>query len=71
MALLVIQGALPVASLYLLKVVIDAVASSMAAPPPRPWDPIAAPVIALLGLYALTALCRSVGAWVSEGSRSR
>ncbi len=67
MALLVIQGALPVASLYLLKVVIDAVASSMAAPPPRPWDPIVAPVIALLGLYALTALCRSVGAWVSEG----
>lgn len=67
MALLVIQGALPVVSLYLLKLVIDAVASSMAAPPPRPWEPIVAPVIALLAVYALTALCRSVGSWVSEG----
>ena len=65
--LMLVQGVLPLLSLYLLKVVVDAVASGVASP-----DPAAAlrPVvldIALLGAATLaTTFCRAVAAYVNE-----
>jgi ATP-binding cassette subfamily B protein len=67
LALMVLQGVLPLVSLYLLKLVVDAVAAAVAAP-----DPAAAfrPVVldlALLGAASLAAVvCRSLAAYVSE-----
>jgi ATP-binding cassette, subfamily B, bacterial len=67
LALMVLQGALPLLSLYLLKVVVDGVATAVRSP--NPGEGFAAIVgsIALLGAASLlSTACRSLSSLVSE-----
>lgn len=67
MALLVVQGALPLVGLYLMKLVVDAVAASMAAPDKGAAFGRVALLVALAGGVALVgAVCRSIAGLVSE-----
>ncbi len=66
-ALLAVQGLLPLASLYVLKVVLDTIQRVLAMPAPRDAHAVVLAVGALAALAALTALCRAVASWVSEG----
>src|SRR5512140_3827202 len=67
LVLMAVQGALPLASLYLTKVVVDAVAGGAKAAKPHAAFVHAVLLIALLGGVALaSSLCRSVAGLVSE-----
>jgi ATP-binding cassette subfamily B protein len=66
-ALMVVQGVLPLLSLYLLKLVVDAVASGVASANPAGAFGRAALCIGLLGAATLVgSVCRSLAAYVSE-----
>jgi len=66
-ALVVVQGFLPLASLYLLKLVLDAVDLALRSPGSDLTDHVMSFVLALAGVTALSSLLRSFGGWVSEG----
>lgn len=66
-ALLVVQGLLPLASLYLLKILLDTIDQVLQTPAPRDAASVITVVAALAAVAALTALCRSIASWVSEG----
>jgi ATP-binding cassette subfamily B protein len=66
-ALLVVQGALPLLSLYLMKLVVDAVVTGLAAPDKGVAFGRVALLIGLTGTVALVdALCHSIAGLVSE-----
>jgi ATP-binding cassette subfamily B protein len=67
LGLLIVQGLLPLASLYLLKLLLDAVAAAARAPGPAATRSVMVLVVALAGAAVLTALCRAVAGWVAEG----
>jgi ATP-binding cassette, subfamily B, bacterial len=66
-ALMVLQGVLPLVSLYLMKLIVDAVTTGLASPDPGGVFRHAALLIALLGAATLAAsFCRSMAAFISE-----
>ena len=66
-ALVLIQAALPVLALYLMKLVVDAVVAGLAAPDKSVAFGQVAVLVGVAGIVALFAvLCRSVAAFVSE-----
>jgi ATP-binding cassette subfamily B protein len=67
LALLVVQGTLPLLSLYLMKLVVDAVTTGLAAPDKGVAFGQVALLIGLMGAVTLVgALCRSIAGLVSE-----
>ena len=67
LALLIVQGALPLLSLYLIKLVVDAVATGLAAPDKGVAFGRVALLIGLTGVVTLvSALCHSIAGLVSE-----
>src|SRR5512140_1366792 len=67
LVLMVVQGALPLASLYLTKVVVDAIATGARSANPGASFGHAAVLIGLLGGVALaSAICRSLAGLVNE-----
>jgi len=67
-ALLVVQAGLPLVALYLIKLVVDAVASGLAIPDKSVAFGRVAVLVGLAGAVALvSALCRSVAGFVNEG----
>jgi len=67
LALLVVQGALPLVSLYLTKLVVDAVTTALASPDKGAAFGQVALLIGFMGGVALVgALCRSIAGLVSE-----
>src|SRR3990172_8622573 len=67
-ALLVIQATLPLLALYLMKLVVDAVVTGLATPDKGAAFGRVAVLVGLAGAVALvSALCRSLAGFVSEG----
>ena len=67
LALLVVQGMLPLVSLYLMKLMVDAVSAGLSAPDKGVAFERVALLIGLAGAVALvSALCRSIAGLVSE-----
>jgi ATP-binding cassette subfamily B protein len=62
-----VQGVLPLAALYLMKRIVDAVSAGLAAPDrAAAFQQALVWVVAAGGVAVLTALCRSLGEYVSE-----
>ncbi|AGY59070.1 ABC transporter ATP-binding protein [Gloeobacter kilaueensis] len=67
LVLLVVQAVLPVASLYLTKLLVDGVSSGLLLPDKSSALATVLPLLGLLGLTALAAAaCRALSGWVSE-----
>ncbi|MCU0692931.1 MAG: ABC transporter transmembrane domain-containing protein, partial [Polyangiaceae bacterium] len=67
LALLLVQGLLPLASLYLLKVVLDSVEHALASPGPTVTSDVMRPVAFLAGVAALSTLVRAFAGWAGQG----
>ena len=65
LVLLVIQGVLPLASLYLMKLMVDAVATALRSPNPD-FHRVFWPIVGLGGVTLATALCNSLATLISE-----
>jgi ATP-binding cassette subfamily B protein len=72
LALMVLQGTLPLLSLYLLKLVIDAITAAVRLPQPTAGFP---QVVLLLGLFGAVALaiavCRALSSYISEAQAQK
>jgi ATP-binding cassette subfamily B protein len=67
LALVVFQSGLPLAQLYLLKLIIDAVAGAVTGDAAVPFQRIVVLLALAAGAALLTALCRSLAGLVAEG----
>jgi ATP-binding cassette, subfamily B, bacterial len=65
LALLIVQGVLPLASLYLMKLMVDAVAAVVRSPNPD-FHRVLWPIVGLGGVTLAGALCGSLAALVNE-----
>ncbi len=71
-ALIVLQGILPLAALYLMKLIVDSVSAGAAAPDKPTYFMGTLTLVALAGIVALLAsLSRSIGAAVSEAQSAQ
>ena len=65
--LVVVQSALPLAQLYLLKLIVDAVAGAVTASTSVAFERITGLIVMAAAAALLGAVCRSLGSLVAEG----